>query len=52
MKTDVDKNFKNARNKKYASLFVEALGVHKANWQGSLSLWSTCNLFKLRNEGV
>jgi len=23
---------------KYASLFMEALGVHKVGWQGSLSL--------------
>ena len=30
--------WKNARNKEYASLFMEAHGVHKVNWHDSLSL--------------
>ena len=40
---------KNARNKEYASLFMEAHGVHMAKWHDSLSfiLWvddSVCHV--------
>ena len=35
---------KNARNKEYASLFMEVHGVHKVNWQGWLSLILVINM--------
>ena len=44
----------NARNKEYASLFMEVHGVHMVNWHDSLSLnlVINMNLFKLKSEGV
>ena len=45
---------KNARNKEYASLFMEAHGVHKAKWRDSLSLilMINNNLFKLKTRSL
>ena len=38
MKIDVHKNKKECEDKEYASLFMEAHGVHMVNWHDSLSL--------------
>jgi hypothetical protein len=44
MKINVHKNVKDARNKKYGSLFMEAHGVHKEIWQGSFNFSDQHNI--------